>query len=500
MYLLRTTIMNYKSKNSSFIHIITVIALLYGFANVGLASTKSDSGRPTNILVITVDDMNFDSVGAYGSTIAGLSPNIDSLARSGLRFEHAHVTVPVCAPSRAAWMTGRLPHRSGAIGFGRINTETPTLVEVLRSEGYLTGLLGKTRHTVASRANAWHFRIDRGLMDNGREPSRFELFARDFLAAYKRDNARPFFLMVNIHDPHRPFAGADQEEGYREQYRKLGWWHFPEVEKRYQSEDVTVPPPLPDLPDVREELAEYFTSVRRADETVGRLLRLLEEFKVADDTLVIFLSDHGMPMPYAKSTLYMYGTRAPWIMRWPGVIRSGEIESEHVASGIDLMPTILDAAGIDVPATVDGKTVLGVAKGQVAPSNEFAFTYFFETIKKKKYPSRAVTGRRYGYIYNAWPDGETEFILDDAQSGLTMPAMVMAAKTDAEMATRVQHYLYRSAEEFYDYEQDPGAHRNLVDQEDQAERVAGYRKALLKHLRDTGDPLASEYATYLKQK
>ena len=97
-----------------------------------------------NVMFITLDDMNRDSVGIYGSKVKGTTPNIDKLARQGLRFEHGHVSIAICMPTRAVWMTGRYPHNSGALGFTKINPDVPTLPETLLKNGYLTGILGKT--------------------------------------------------------------------------------------------------------------------------------------------------------------------------------------------------------------------------------------------------------------------------------------------------------------------------------------------------------------------
>ena len=472
------------------------LLILAAVSSKAIADGDSAALPETNILIITVDDMNWDSVGAYGSPVPEVSPNIDQLAADGMRFEYAHITVPVCVPSRAALMTGRYPHLSGATGFGEINDETTTLVEELRRAGYLTGLIGKTRHTVASRAGAWHYRIDRGLLDNGRHPDKFERYAEQFLVAKKAD-VRPFFLQINIHDPHRPFAGAKQEAEYQPLYQTLGWWHYPKVVRAYGPDQVAIPSPLPDLPGIRKELAQYFTSVKRADETVGRITRLLDKHNLADNTLVVFLSDHGMALPYAKSTLYMYGTRTPLIIRFPGGAAGGTVDNQHVVSGIDLMPTILEMAGLPVPDKVDGSSLVPLLKGKKSSDHAHAITYFFETIRKDQYPSRAINGTRYGYIYNAWPDGKKEFVLDDAQSGYSMAAMAEAAKNNADIAQRVGHYLYRTREEFYDYEADPGAHHNLIDSPEFAGMIQGFRRELLAHLRSTRDPMAREFSEHV---
>ena len=170
-----------------------------------LAETK------LNVMFITLDDMNRDSLGIYGSKVKGTTPNIDKLARQGLRFEHGHVSIAICMPTRAVWMTGRYPHNSGALGFTKINPDVPTLPETLLKNGYLTGILGKTEHVVPSRTKAFGYSRDRSEMDNGRSQELYGKFTAEFLGQVKEAD-KSFFLMVNAHDPHRPFDNRKPAE------------------------------------------------------------------------------------------------------------------------------------------------------------------------------------------------------------------------------------------------------------------------------------------------
>ena len=115
--------------------------------------------------------MNWDSVGVYGAAIPDLTPNIDALAAEGLRFEQAHVTIAICQPTRAVWMTGRYPHRSGALGFEEIRADVPTLIEALRDAGYYTSLMAKHGHVLPSRPHTWDEIVPAKELENGRSPS-----------------------------------------------------------------------------------------------------------------------------------------------------------------------------------------------------------------------------------------------------------------------------------------------------------------------------------------
>lgn len=169
-----------------------------------------------NILLITADDMNWDAVGAYGCPVPGTTPNIDRMANHGLCFNHAHVTVAVCQPSRSVLMTGRYPHRSGGEGFHNLRIPNiPILPELLRTGGYQVGILGKVGHSSPYNDFRWDMAYDQEDLGHGQNPSIYREHATHFLAQAK-SLSQPFFLMLNSHDPHRPFYGNDRSEWYQE--------------------------------------------------------------------------------------------------------------------------------------------------------------------------------------------------------------------------------------------------------------------------------------------
>lgn len=440
-------------------------------------AAHAEETRP-NLLFITVDDMNWDSVGAFGCPVEGITPHMDRLAAEGMKFARAHVTVAICQPTRAVWMTGRYPHRNGALGFDPIAKEVPSLPEALKGAGYLTGLLGKERHVVPTRHAA--FEVIRGMKElgQGREVEKYREAVREFLARAKAEE-RSFFLMANAHDPHRPFAGSDQEK----------WRPRPVVRKTYTPGEVPVPGFLPDLPEVRQELAEYFTSVHRADEVVGAVLEELEAAGMKGNTLVVFVSDHGMPLPFAKTNCYYDSTRTPMIVRWPGVVEAGSENKEDFVSGIDVAPTFLAAAGLPNLAGADGESIVPLLKGGKVEGRNKVFTMINTISGGKAYPMRAVQDERYLYIWNGWADGKTEF-KNESQSGRTMKAMNQAAKTDPAVAARVEMFVHRTTEELYDLQKDPSCLKNLLDEKggSATSRSSAMTKALWHWMKDTDDP------------
>ncbi len=456
-----------------------------------------------NVMFITLDDMNRDSVGIYGSKVKGTTPNIDKLAKQGLRFEHGHVSIAICMPTRAVWMTGRYPHNSGALGFTKINPDVPTLPETLQANGFMTGILGKTEHVVPSRTKAFGYSRDRSEMDNGRSQELYGQFTAEFLGQVKKEG-KPFFLMVNAHDPHRPFDNRKPEDqrGVAEQTgdkkKKGRRADYPAPSRIYQPDEIVIPGFLPDLPPIREEIAQYYSSVSRADDVVGRVLAELEKVGFAQNTLVMLKSDHGIPVPFAKTNVWRHSTLTPWIVRWPGIVKPGIHETEHVVAGVDFAPTILDVLGLDPMNGMDGRSFLPVLKGKKQKGREFAYTHINTIASGRSYTMRSLQGKRYGLIWNGWHDGETTF-KNESMSGLTWKAMAKAAEKDSALAKRVKHYLYRTPFEFYDYEKDPDALSNLIGEDQLAKSISRYGKELNRIMKKTGDHETARYQKALKK-
>ena len=456
-----------------------------GAISLGLCSTLSAGEEPpakhVNILLITADDLNCDSVGVYGCKTPDITPNIDRLAARGVRFEHAHVTIAVCQPCRGVLTTGRYPHRSGIEGFQKLpaGSEIPLVTEKLRAGGYLNGILGKVGHSSPRASFKWDMNYDMRDLGKGRDPKLYAKYAKEFFLRAKTEG-KPFYLMANSHDPHRPFSGSDQEAGMRRGGK------ITPPSRTYKPGEIDVPGFLPDIPQVRREIAEYYSSARRCDDTVGALLKALDESGLAESTLVMFISDHGMALPFAKTNCYLHSTRTPWIVRWPGVIKGPKVDKTHFISGIDFMPTVLDAAGLPKVRGLDGVSFLKILKGGKQGGRDKVFTQFHQTAARKRFPMRTVQNKRFGYIFNPWSDGKTVF-KNESQSGRSFKAMRAAAGGDQEIAARVKLFQYRVVEEFYDFEKDPDALNNLIDNPEYKQQVDKMRAELLKWMIATGD-------------
>ena len=435
------------------------------------------AGDLPNILFITVDDMNADSVGVFGCPVKNTTPNLDKLAGQGIRFEHAHVQVANCTPSRNVFQTGRYPHNSGVEGFYDVEVDFPILPDLLKAKGYRTGIWGKVSDTTPRSNYAWDEVINirgKGMLKNA------EAVGEATLAFIRKSQSegKPFYLIMNITDPHHPLFGSKASQ-------KSGYDLYPPSHV-YTPEEIVVPGFLPDLPGVRDEVAQYYSSVRRADDIAGSILQALEESGVMENTIVIFISDHGMPFPFAKTNLYRHSTRTPWMVRYPGVIRPDSVDSQHMVSAIDFMPTILEICGIELPEGLDGRSMVPLLKGEPQEGRDRVFTEYHENSGGIRNPMRAIETKRFGYVFNPWSDGMRVFKSATLHSD-SYKAMKAAGASDEEIAARVEFFNHRVVEELYDYEKDPDALNNLIDNPEYADVVNRMRKELAAHMEQTGD-------------
>lgn len=438
-----------------------------------------------NILVITLDDMNYDSAGFLGNH--NITPNIDKLAREGLYFDNAHVTVSVCQPSRQCLMTGKYPHNNGSHGFTPIMPWVDTLQEYLSDLGYYNGIISKIDHLQPNPKYCWDYIKDLYYKRHhwGRIPTDYYESAKEFFAKVDAFN-QPFFLMANSHDPHRPFTGSQQE--------KEMFGFNTTASKTFNPEEINVPGFLPDIPKIRQEVAEYFTSVHRADESVAYILKALEESGYANDTIVIFLSDNGMAFPYAKTNCYLNSTKTPFIVRWPDVVPAGIKDSSHCISGVDLMPTLLDILGCKYnPTEFDGNSFKNILFNQEDTiSRDRVFTLFNATAAHKNFEMRCVQTPKYGYIYNEWADGNRNFA-NESMTGLSFNAMKEAASVNPNIKDRVDFFLYRTPEEFYDLENDPNSLKNLINDPTYQPVIQEMKTSLLEDMKRSKDPLYDSF-------
>lgn len=432
-----------------------------------------------NVLLFTADDLHGASLETYGGKVKGLTPNLDKFAKQGMTFDRSHVNVAICAPVRAVIATGLLSHNSGALGFMPTNPGVPEVSGLFRKAGFKTGILGKYGHSTPVPGMTWDYHFDQKDLGNGRSPKLYYERSKKFFEQCKSEG-KNFYFMVNSHDPHRPYCNPEKLTKGAEMPSKI-----------YQPEDVEVPGFVPDLPGVRKELAMYQNSTRRLDDTFGKVMQALDESGFAKNTLVIFMTDNGIAIPFAKCNTWFHATKTPFLFRLPGVIKENVRDNSHFVSAVDLLPTFLDLTGVNGPEKLDGKSILPILKGNTESGRDHVFTQIDKKAGGAPVPMRCVQNKKFGYIYNPFCDGKQ--VYKNNNEGLTMKAMNEAAKKDPAIAARVKMFRIRVPEEFYDLEKDPNCLNNLIDNPEYKSIISQMQAKLEKWMIDTNDPMLEAF-------
>jgi N-sulfoglucosamine sulfohydrolase len=400
------------------------------------------------------------------------TPNLDRLAAEGVRFTHAFATTASCSASRSVILTGVHNHRNGQYGheheyhhFSAFEN-VRTLPVMLEEAGYRTARGGKY-HVAPERA--FHFQ---------------QVLALPELEAFiRKDSSKPFFVYYATNEPHRPFR------------------HDPE--DRVDPRDVIVPNWLPDIPEVRDELALYYASVRSVDKAFGRVIETLKRTGTYENTLVVYLSDNGAPFPGSKTNVYEPGIRLPLVIRKPAPKRRG-IVNDAMVSWVDLTPTILEFAGIKVPPpaavaepvspgnfrnetpAIQGRSFLRVLEEE-RPSgwDEVYASHTFHEITMY-YPMRVVRTRTHKLIWNIAHPLPYPFA-SDLQASKTWQG-ILARHLTTFGPRSVHAYLKRPAFELYDLTRDPRESTNVADDPRYAQLLAELKAKLKAFQARTGDP------------
>lgn len=457
--------------------LMALIALIFA-GNAGAANPT----KRCNLLVVTADDMNADSAGWIGNKL-GATPNLDAFAATAHRFINSHVTVPICQPGRSALMTGRVPHRNGALGFNPIRKDVPTLVEVLRDAGYYTAAIAKLSHMAPAGKFPWDAT---GAQELGKQPTKFAERFRELLETAAKEK-KPFFVNANICDPHRPFIGGTAKKARKD---------LPlDGAKVYKPEEVTVPAFLENIPRVREETAQYYSSVSRFDVAFGLVMKELKAAGRDEDTVVVFMSDHGMSFPFSKATVYRNGTWSPVLIRIPGM--NEPQERPEFVSSVDVMPSLLELLGVESPAGMDGRSWVPLLKGVKQADRDFVATHVNTVSSGKSFAQRCIRTKDRALMFHAWVGGPEKFRVE-AMNGLSFAAM--NASTDAKVQVRVKQLVDGEALMLFDTAADPGERKNLVYDPKYAGDVAELSTKLLAHMKKTDDPQTKAFEAALAKK
>ena len=448
---------------------------LVPLAAIAICVTLSSAGadeRP-NILLIVSED-NGPELGCYGEPSVR-TPALDQLAKEGVRFENAFVPQAGCSQSRAAFLTGLYPHQNGQIGlatwkFRMYREDTPNIVRNLKQSGYRTGLIGKLH---VNPASAFPFDVHEIATSNfsRKKLGQYAESARRFMAS----GDEPFFLSVNYPDAHRPFL--DQVKGVPEQIltgadvKSIAYFGL-------------------DSQELRNQTASYYNCMNRLDKQVGELLEVLKSTGKADNTLVVYIGDHGADLLRGKRTSYEGGVRIPMIVRWPGRIQAEQVRKELVST-LDLMPTFLEAAQVKPIAGLPGQSLLTLLNDQSADWREYLFTEYHLHSAHNFYPQRTVRDARFKLIQNLQPDQiNPGYAFTRKKFFDRLNEVVDASSEPVRSAYR---RMKRPPEfELYDLEADPHEFRNLADTPSMKAELNRLKKELANWRNETDDPLLND--------
>jgi len=450
-------------------------------AGVGSPRALAGAKQRPNIVLIVSDDHGMDALGCYGNDVIK-TPNLDGLARDGVRFTNAFCTTASCSASRSVILTGMYNHSNGQYGHQHsyhhfISFPNIKSLPVLLTEaGYRTGRIGKY-HVAPDEV----YKFDVAIGGNSRSPVQMAENCKGFIA-----DEKPFFLYFCTSDPHRGGGTANEVATRPDRFGNKAKGGYPGVkEVKYDPKDVIVPPFLPDSPECRDELAQYYQSVSRVDQGVGKLLSVLKEAGKDENTIVIYISDNGVAFPGAKTTLYEPGMRLPFIVRDPRVKKKG-ITCDALVNYADLAPTILDYAGASNGGQMQGrsfKSVLGPERARGWDETYASHTFHEITMY---YPMRVVRGRRYKLIWNIAHGLDYPFA-SDLWAASTWQATVKRGEKYYGKR-KVDAYLHRAKFELYDLKNDPHEVNNLADDPKHAKILAEYKTKLKAFQKRTKDP------------
>lgn len=457
-----------------------------------LATSHGLAADRPNVLLVINDDQSWAECSAYGNSSIP-TPHFDRVAKAGVLFTHGYTSAPSCAPARAAILTGRhfWELEQGAFIQAWLPAKFATLPELLELAGYHTGYTGKgwgpgvkepTGKRPEPTGKAWnsaHIKSPPEGISNVDYVTNFQ----QFLDA--RPAGKPFYFWAGLLEPHGPHG--------RDNYRKLG----------VGLDAIKVPGFLPDTPAVRRERANYLYEVRHADDTLGALLKVLEERRELDNTLVIVTGDNGTSILRAKANVYDWGVRVPLAMMWPARVPAGRTVDDFV-NFADFAPTILEAAGQPVPSTMSGHSVLNVllskAAGRVDPARDHtvAGLEWHGNLPPIDIAARTIRDERFQYIvnYGTGPrfalDPKRRRSDDDyAKDAETFsPSALIQAHPEHATVKKFTALLQapRPREELYDCQADPDELVNLADRPEYAEVKARLRARLEAIQRQTNDP------------
>ncbi|MDA9840914.1 sulfatase-like hydrolase/transferase [Rubripirellula sp.] len=435
-----------------------LLALLF-FLVVGFRATDVQAKVP-NIVIFLSDDHTWRDSSVYGSPDIE-TPQMQRIANLGMTFDQAFVASPSCAPSRAALLTGLYPSRNGAeVNHSRPSAEITKLPAYLQRLGYEVVSFGKVGHYGQTPDYGFDLAKHFGYHDDVAVDE-----AIDWLG--NRDSEKPLCLFVGTNWPHVP---------------------WPDKIDDIDPAKLSVPPNHVDTPTSRDWRAKYIAAIRRMDQELGRVYDAAFA-KFGEEFFFLHTSDHGAQWPFGKWNLYDDGIRTPMIVTWPGRIESGT-RSNAMVSWVDVLPTLLEVAGVTEVESLDGKSFLSVLLGKKERHRDFIFTTHSGDGDFNVFPIRSVrTADGWKYIRNLHPEYLFGSHVTHAEAKKSYwQSWVEEGSVSADAKQLVKRYQHRLPEELFHTPTDPYESLNRIDEAEQATRINELREQLDIWMGETRDP------------
>jgi N-sulfoglucosamine sulfohydrolase len=420
------------------------------------ANSTAQSDQP-NFVIIIGDDISWNDFGCYGNPTVQ-TPNIDQLASEGIRYTNTYLAASSCSPSRCSIIAGRYPHNTGAAELHTpLPSGMPTLPGELKKSGYYTAASGKW-HLGPNTKSDFDLVVEKDIGDGGED---------QWVRVLKeRPKGKPFFMWFASLDAHRDWQVDDQATPH--------------------SADATIVPPyLVDAPGTRQDLAYYYDEIQRLDRFIGEVKQELINQQVIDNTLIIIMADNGRPFPRDKTRVYDSGMKTPFVISWPKTIIHQGKESNSLVSVIDIAPTFLELAGVDIGPTFQGISFAQTIQNPGASHRHYVFAE--HNWHDYEAHERMVRNKYFMYVVNHRPNRPNQ---GPADSNRSPSYEDLKEARDAGRLSAAQSDVFitpRPHEELYDCLNDPDQLNNIASNPKYSQVLIDLRNVMQRWMSETGD-------------
>lgn len=411
-----------------------------------------------NMLLFLADDCSYLDLGIYGSKNAK-TPNIDKFATEGMQFTHGYQAAPMSSPTRHNLYTGLWPVKTGAYPNHTFAREgTLSIVHHLKPAGYRVALIGKSHVAPQTVFPFEYIPLKRN--------NDLDFEAIDNFIASCTESKTPFCLFVTSNQPHTPWNKGDATQ--------------------FNPDSLQLPPFYVDTPNFRKDLCRYYAEINYMDAEFGKVLNKIDKYKQQENTVVVFLSEQGNSLPFAKWTCYDVGVHSAYIVRWPNVVKQ-YTKSDALVEYIDIVPTFIDIAGTKPLSELDGKSIVPILKGNKKVHKKYTFS--LQTTRgiingSDHYGIRSAANHEFRYILNLTPDEKFE---NAETKSKNFKEWLSLANTNPKAKELTYKYQHRPAVELYNIKNDPYCMQNLAGKPEYEKIQSELDKALHAWMKSCGD-------------